>query len=350
VRAVVVCGLSVVVACTPEPASIVFLGGVPSLVTTADPRPLPEVEVRDRDGRRIEPQPKVEVSIAPVAVATVDRGKWVALGNGDATMVARVGEVRATAQIRVRVVDRVELECARPSCNVQVDEPLTMRARLWSRGATVAAPSAVQWTVTPAGSVRMDTPGQLATIAPGASVVEARVGPAVARREVIVAGPLDSLRVLCPTAFLLRPTGTPQAVCTLRRGVTVPLDLEASGGGQPIADTGADWHSSAEHVVGVEAGRVFAQSPGRAEVTASVGALRSAPLVIEVIDACVGPWFAHELSSFDVVYCRGRDASVCLQRIVRARNLSQEALDSCCCTRTIPDSALDIPFADPLRR
>jgi hypothetical protein len=173
------------------------------------------------------------------------------------------------------------------------------------------------------------------------------VGPAVARRDIIVAGPLDRLRVLCPTAFLLRPTGAPQAVCTLRRGVTVPLELEASGGGQPIADTGADWHSSAEHVVGVEAGRVFAQSPGRTEVTASVGTLRSKPLVIDVIDACVGSWFAHELGAFNVVYCRGRAAGTCLRKLVKSLNVTQESLDGCCCTRALPDSAIDIPFADP---
>lgn len=324
-----------------------FLDAVPPLVTTAEPLPLPAVEVRDREGRRLEPQPEVELSVAPVTVATIDRGRWVALGNGDATLVARVGAVRASAQTRVRVVDRVELECARPSCNLQVGEPLTMNARLWSRGATVAAPAAIQWQIKPAGFVRMDTPGRLIATAPGASVVEARVGPVVARRDVIVAGPLDTLRVECPTAFLQRPTGAPNAVCTLRRGASVPLDVIASGGGQPIADVGVDWHSSAAHIVGAEAGRVFAQSPGRAEITASVGALRSAPLVIDVIDACVGPWFAHELGAYNVVYCRGRSAGTCLQRLVKARNVSQEGLDGCCCTRAVPDSAVDIPFADP---
>jgi hypothetical protein len=182
----------------------------------------------------------------------------------------------------------------------------------------------------------MIEPGRFTATAPGLITVEAALGRVRATREVSVTGPLDRVRIECPSVLLTRSGAGGPLVCTLRQGAQTRLEAIASGGGQPIRDAAAVWRSSVENVATVEGGLVYANDVGRTQITAQIGEITST-IDVDVVEACRGAWASYEPPYPDrVIYCRGQRAPNCAARLYADGVPSDAALDSCCCTRTSP--------------
>jgi hypothetical protein len=101
--------LALFVGCAPTPASIKFDGDAKVTVHKLDQVDVLKATVLDADGKAIEPQPSLTWSVGPDTVAKLEGAKVAPIGNGDATVTAAVGEVKANYTFTVALPDKVEV-------------------------------------------------------------------------------------------------------------------------------------------------------------------------------------------------------------------------------------------------
>lgn len=103
--------LLALLACAPEPASIVFDGGG-SAVTVHDGYSIPvrHATVLDKDGKAFDPQPHVRWDVDNTDVVTLDDETLTPRNDGVAKVEASVGEVRASYTLTVELNGKASAE------------------------------------------------------------------------------------------------------------------------------------------------------------------------------------------------------------------------------------------------
>lgn len=179
--------VSMLVACAPAPASIKIDGEPMVKVHTMDAAAVSHASVLDANGAAIEPQPAVVWTVTPDTVAKLEGDKLVPVANGEATVAAAVGELKAEYKFVVALPDAVAIGGAAAGDTVKVGEAKALTAEVKS-GADVVAGQAVAWTVDNAAIATVDAAtGALTPVAPGAVKVTATSGNLTATLDLNVA-------------------------------------------------------------------------------------------------------------------------------------------------------------------
>ena len=101
--------LALFVGCAPTPASIKFDGDAKVTVHKLDQVDALKATVLDAEGKAIEPQPELTWTVTPATVAKLEGKKVAPVANGEATVAAAVGEVKAQYTFVVALPDKVEI-------------------------------------------------------------------------------------------------------------------------------------------------------------------------------------------------------------------------------------------------
>ena len=211
--------------------------------------------VYDRQGKLIA-QPNITFTSSDTAVATVDaRGTVTAVSDGTATIEARSGDRRATAQVIVgsgaRRVALLSLTIEPSAIALLPLEPARLVARPVGREGAPAAPVVVTWRSLDPRVAAVDRDGIVVGAAPGTTTITATAGGITASTAVSVDTAMFTT--------LERRSLAVGAVDTLFASVP-------SQGGRRLR-TGLTWSSTDSTVVRVgSAGDLHGVAPGNAEV------------------------------------------------------------------------------------
>ncbi len=173
--------------CSPTPASIKFDGEPTATVHTLDAVPVKKATVLDADGKALEPQPTTELSwsVTPATVATLDKANVKPVGNGDATVEAKVGDVKASYKFVVALPDKVEIAGYTAGTPVAVGATQALTANVMA-GADKVEGMTVTWESTNTAVATVDASGTVTGVGPGASTVKATAGELSATVDVTI--------------------------------------------------------------------------------------------------------------------------------------------------------------------
>lgn len=182
--------LTLLVGCAPEPASIKFTGEPTVSVHTMDSVPVNKATVLDKEGKAIDPQPKLTWKVTPDTVAKLDEAKGVVTpaGNGEASVEASVGTVKGSYKFVVALPDKVEIAGYTGPVGVGASVTLTGTVKA---GDTAIAGQTVTWSTSDDKVATVDAGGIVTGVAVGkatitgtnnalSSTVEVEVSDAVA--------------------------------------------------------------------------------------------------------------------------------------------------------------------------
>ena len=172
------------------------------------------------------------------------------------------------------VPQRVELDPAR--IVLEAGESAVVAASVFGAEGAALDGASVTWRALTPEVVQVDAGGRVTAVSPGEARVAARAGNAMGFATVMV----RALPVADISAAL--PSGA------LAAGTSAPLQVRATGrDGDDVARPTLAFSSSNADVAAVDAtGRVFARTPGRAEIAVESGAAR-AVVQVEVLDGSV---------------------------------------------------------------
>jgi hypothetical protein len=177
--------LSLLVACAPAPASIKLDGDAAVTTHSVDPMAAETATVLDEAGTKIEPQPEIVWTVTPETVAKLDAGKIVPVGNGDATVTAAVGDVKAEYKVTVALPDAVAINGYKAGDVFQVGETKALTAAVTAAGAPVDGQPMV-WASDNTAVVTVDDKGTATAMSEGTANVTATSGKLVATVPVVV--------------------------------------------------------------------------------------------------------------------------------------------------------------------
>lgn len=179
--------LLALIACSPEPASIKFDGEATVTVHTMDAVAVNKATVLDKDGKALEPQPAVSWSVTPDTVAKLDGAKVTPVAAGEATVEAKVGEIKASYKLVVAPPDKVEIAGydAAKAWPVGAAAQLTAAVKA---GDAVVEGQAVTWSSSDANIAEVDANGNVTGKAEGKATITATSGQLTATVEVTIGG------------------------------------------------------------------------------------------------------------------------------------------------------------------
>ncbi len=179
--------LLALIACSPEPASIKFDGEATVTVHTMDAVDVSKATVLDKDGKALEPQPAVSWSVTPDTVAKLDGAKVTPVAAGEASVEAKVGEVKASYKLVVAPPDKVEIAGydATKAWPVGAAAPLTAAVKA---GETALEGQTVTWSSSDAAIAEVDATGNVTGKAEGKATITATSGTLTAVVEVTIGG------------------------------------------------------------------------------------------------------------------------------------------------------------------
>ncbi len=151
--------------CTPAPASIKLDGEAAVSVHSTDPLPLEKASVLDASGNAVEGQVPVW-TVTPENVAKLEGENLVPLANGEATVTATLGDIKAEYKVTVALPDKVALTGYNPGDAWTVGETKALTGQVFS-GETALEKLPVTWasdntavlTVTEAGEATAASEG-----------------------------------------------------------------------------------------------------------------------------------------------------------------------------------------------
>ena len=158
---------------------------------------------------------------------------------------------------------RVDLEPARIA--LEAGESALVEAAVFGAGGSVLDDMAVTWLALAPEVAQVDQDGRVTGVSPGEARVAARAGNAMGFATVVVrALPVAEIVAALPSA-------------TLVAGTSAPLRVHATDdAGEAVRAPNLAFASSDPGVAEVDAtGRVFARTPGRAEITVDAGGARN---------------------------------------------------------------------------
>lgn len=179
--------LLALIACSPEPASIKFDGEPTVTVHTMDAVAVNKATVMDKDGKALEPQPQIAWSVTPDTVAKLDGAKVTPVAAGEASVEAKVGEIKASYKFVVAPPDKVEIAGydAAKAWPVGAAAPLTAAVKA---GDAVVEGQTVAWSSSDVNIADVDATGNVTGKAEGKATITATSGTLTATVEVTIGG------------------------------------------------------------------------------------------------------------------------------------------------------------------
>ena len=175
-------------ACSPEPATIKFDGEPTVTVNTMDAVDVSKATVLDKDGKALEPQPALAWSVTPATVAKLDGAKVTPVAAGEATVEAKVGEIKANYKFVVAHPNKLEIAGYDAATPVPVGGTAALTGTVKADEAVVAG-QAVAWSSSDAAIAEVDAAtGAVTGKAEGKAVITATSGALTATMEVTVGG------------------------------------------------------------------------------------------------------------------------------------------------------------------
>lgn len=188
---------SLLLGCAPAPASIKFDGEATVTVNTLDATPVNKATVLDKDGKAIDPQPAVTWSVTPDTVAKLDGAKVVPVASGEATVEAKVGELKSAYKFVVALPDKVEIAGYTAGQPWPVGQAAQLTATVKAGDAAVEG-QAVAWSSSDANIAEVDANGNVMGKADGKATVTATSGTLTATVEVTIGGAVAAVDPAAP--------------------------------------------------------------------------------------------------------------------------------------------------------
>ncbi len=174
-------------ACSPVPASIKFDGEATTTVHNMDVVAVNKATVMDKDGKAIDPQPALSWAVTPATVATLAGAKVTPVANGEASVEAKVGEIKASYKFVVALPDKVEIAGYDAAAAWPVGSAMQLTAAVKAGEAAVEG-QVVTWSSSDANIAEVDANGNTTGKAEGKATVTATSGALTATVEVTIGG------------------------------------------------------------------------------------------------------------------------------------------------------------------
>lgn len=172
--------------CSPTPASIKFDGEPTATVHTLDAVAVKKATVLDADGKPLDPQPTdLSWSVNPATVATLDKTNVKPVGNGDATVEAKVGDVKASYKFVVALPDKVEIAGYTAGTPVAVGATQALTAAVMA-GADKVDGTTITWESANTAVATVDASGMVTGVTVGTSTIKATAGELSATVDVTI--------------------------------------------------------------------------------------------------------------------------------------------------------------------
>ena len=178
---------SLLTGCSPEPASIKIDGDATVNVHDLTALDVAKATVLDKDGKALDPQPKLDWTVTPAEVAKLDGTKVTLLAAGDATVEAKVGEIKGSYKIHVGLPDKLEIAGYDAATPVAVGGTATLTGTVMA-GADKVEGQTVTWTTSDAAIADVDAAGVVSGKAEGKATITGTAGTLTAVVEVSVGG------------------------------------------------------------------------------------------------------------------------------------------------------------------
>lgn len=175
-------------ACSPEPANIKFDGEATVTVNTMDAVDVSKATVLDKDGKALEPQPALSWSVTPDTVAKLDGAKVTPVGAGEATVEAKVGEIKSAYKFVVALPNKLEIAGYDAATAVPVAGTAALTGTVKADEAVIAG-QVVTWSSSDAAIAEVDAAtGVVTGKAEGKATITATSGTLTASAEINVGG------------------------------------------------------------------------------------------------------------------------------------------------------------------
>lgn len=179
--------LALFVGCAPTPASIKFDGDAKVTVNKLEQVDVLKATVLDADGKAIEPQPALTWSVTPDTVAKLEGAKVAPVANGEATVTAAVGEVKANYTFVVALPDKVEIAGYTAGTPWPVGQSAQLKATV-KAGETEVAGETVTWTSSADTVATVAADGTVTGVAAGTATITATAGALTSTVDVTIGG------------------------------------------------------------------------------------------------------------------------------------------------------------------
>ncbi len=174
--------------CAPTPASIKFDGEPTATVHTLDAVAVKKATVLDADGKALDPQPaatELSWSVTPATVATLDKTNVKPVGNGDATVEAKIGDVKASYKFVVALPNKIEIAGYTAGTPVAVAATQALTATVMA-GADKIDNQTITWESANTGVATVDAKGTVTGVSAGSSTIKATAGALSATVDITV--------------------------------------------------------------------------------------------------------------------------------------------------------------------
>lgn len=179
--------LALFVGCAPTPASIKFDGDAKVTVNKLDQVDYLKATVLDADGKAIEPQPALSWSVTPDSVAKLEGMKIAPVANGEATVAAAVGEIKASYTFVVALPDKVEIAGYTAGSAWPVGQSAMLTATV-KAGEMAVAGETVTWSSSADTVATVAADGTVMGVAVGTATITATAGTLTSTVEVTIGG------------------------------------------------------------------------------------------------------------------------------------------------------------------
>ncbi|MDP2305230.1 MAG: Ig-like domain-containing protein [Pseudomonadota bacterium] len=167
--------LALFVGCAPTPASIKFDGDAKVSVHKLDQVGVLKATVLDADGKAIEPQPALAWTVTPDSVAKLEGAKVTPIANGEATVAASVGTVKAQYTFVVALPDKVEIAGYTAGTPWPAGQSAMLTATVKS-GETAITGETVTWSSSADTVATVQADGTVMGVIPGTATITATSG------------------------------------------------------------------------------------------------------------------------------------------------------------------------------
>ena len=181
--------LALLLACGgPTATSIALEGDAAKTVHTTDALALNPAKVLDAEGKELAEAPAVTWTVTPDTVAKIDGTNIVPLANGEATITAAVGDIKAEYKVTVALPDSLTVAGYTAGDAFAVGETKTLTATIKS-GETVISTLTPTWASDNAAVATVDNAGAVTAVAEGTANITATLGALTSTTAVTIAAP-----------------------------------------------------------------------------------------------------------------------------------------------------------------
>ena len=178
----------VLTGCAPTPSSIKFDGEPTATVHTLDAVAVKKATVLDAEGKALDPQPpgtELTWAVTPATVATLDKAMVTPVGNGEATVDVKIGDVKASYKFVVALPDKVEIAGYTAGTGVAVGASQALTANV-SAGADKVDGQTIIWESGNTAVATVDATGTVTGVTLGTAAIKATSGALSASVDVTI--------------------------------------------------------------------------------------------------------------------------------------------------------------------